>query len=194
MKRLRRWSLCFAATWMLLAATGLPAFAQAQPDRTPAIGVIDIQGILRASTAVQALSRDVEALRDRLRVELQGRESELRAADIDLAQRRPSLTPEAYAEERANLEAEGVELQRLVQEQRQRIDQRFSRGMAEIQQVLLQISQEIARDNDLDLVLSKSTVIIIRPEFDFTDEAQQRLNATLKEVPLPSIQDGPTQN
>jgi Skp family chaperone for outer membrane proteins len=61
--------------------------------------------------------------------------------------------------------------------------------MAQIQQVLLQISQDIARENDLDLVLAKSTVIIVRPEFDFTDEALQRLNTDLKEVPL-----APTQN
>jgi Skp family chaperone for outer membrane proteins len=194
MKRLRRWLLCLAAASILLAAAPLPAPAQELQDRTPVIGVIDVQGVLRASTAVQILSRDVEALRDSARAEMQGRESNLRAADIDLAQRRPSLTPQAYTAERAKLEAEAVELQRLAQEQRRRIDQRFSQGMAQIQQVLLQISQDIARENDLDLVLSKSTVIIVRPEFDFTDEALQRLNTGLKEVPLPPIQDGPTQN
>lgn len=203
MRRLRRWSLGLAATFVLLAATPLPAPAQAPgdstPDRTPVVGVIDIQGILGASTAVQALSNDVEALRDRARLEMQDREANLRAADIDLAQRRSSLTPEAYAEERARLEAEGIELQRTGQERRRRIDQRFSQGMGQIQQVLLQIAQDIARENDLDLVLSKSTVIIVRPEFDFTDEALQRLNARLVEVPLPpihdgAIQDGPTQN
>lgn len=186
--------LCFAATLALLAATVAPAPLRAQVERAPVTGVIDIQGILRASTAVQALSREVEVQRERMQAEMQGRESALRAADIDLAQRRASLTPEAYAEERSRLEVEGVELQREAQEERRRLDLRFSQGMAQIQQVLLLISQDIARENGLDLVLSKSTVIIVRPEFDFTDEALQRLNTDLKEVPLPQAQDLPTQN
>lgn len=199
MYRLCRWPPCLAAIAILLATAALPASAQAQPDDTPVIGVIDVQGILRASTAVHALSRDVEALRDRVRAEMQGREADLRAADIDLAQRRSSLTPEAYEQERGKLEAEAMELQRIAQEQRRRLDQRFSQGMAQIQQVLLHISQDIARENDLDLVLAKSTVIIVRPEFDFTDEALRRLNTDLEEVPLPPMQDGaipdgPTQN
>ena len=177
---------------MALTTTSAPA--QAQLERAPVTGVIDIQGVLRASTAVQALSRDVEALRERTQAEMQDRESDLRAADLDLAQRRASLTAEAYAEERAALEAEGVELQRRAQEERRRLDQRFSQGMGQIQLVLLQISQDIARENNLDLVLAKSTVIIVRPEFDFTDEALQRLNTELKEVPLPPMQDLPTQN
>lgn len=187
MKRLRCWSLYLAATLIVVAVSAVPA--RAQLDRAPVIGVIDIQGVLRASTAVQALSRDIEALRDRTQAEIQDREAALRAADIDLAERRASLTAEAYAEAREKLETEGVEIQRLLQEERRRLDQRFSLGMAEVQQVLLRIAQDIARENNLDLVLSKSIVIIVRPEFDFTDEALQRLNAELKEVPLP-----PTQN
>lgn len=186
MNRLRRWTLCLAA--VLVATAAMSAPARAQLDRTPLIGVIDIQGVLRASTAVQSLSREVEALRDRLQAEIQDRESALRAADSDLAQRRASLTPEAYAEERAALEKEGIALQRHVQEERRHIDQRFSQAMGQVQQVLLQISQDIARENGLDLVIAKSTVIIVRPEFDFTDEALQRLNADLEEVPLPPPQ------
>lgn len=178
----------------MLAVAVLPVPSRAQLDRAPIIGVIDIQGVLRASTAVQALSDEVEAQRERLQAQMQDRESALRAADLDLAQRRASLSPEVYAEERSRLETEGVELQRMAQEERRRLDQRFSHGMAQIQQVLLQISQDIARENDLDLVLSKSTVIIVRPEFDFTDEALQRLNTDLKEVPLPPSQDLPSQD
>lgn len=194
MNRLRRWSPCLAAVLLAVAVAAAPAPASAQLDRAPITGVIDVQGVLRASTAVQALSRDAEAQRGRLQAAMHDREAALRAADIDLAQRRSSLTPEAYSKERAALEAEGIALQREAQEERRRLDQRFSHGMAQIQQVLLQISQDIARENNLDLVLSKSTVIIVRPEFDFTDEALQRLNTDLKEVPLPPDQGGPTQN
>lgn len=197
MTRLRRWPLCLAALLCVVAALVVfvvPPPAGAQQVEAPVIGVIDIQAVLRASTAVQALSRDVEAMRESSQGEIEDREEALRAADLDLAQRRSELSPEAYAEEREALQAEGLALQRQLQEQRRRLDQRLSRGMAQVQQVLLKISQDIARENDLDLLLSKTTVIIVRPEFDFTDDALQRLNAELKEVPLPPIPDAPTQN
>lgn len=186
MKRLRCWSLRLAALFLVVAVTVGPA--RAQVDRPAMVGVIDIQGVLRASTAVQNLSAEIEARREEAQAAIQDREEALRAADQELAQRRVSLSPEAYAQERSKLETEGIALQRQLQEERRRLDQRFSQGMTQIQQVLLQISQDIASENDLDLIVAKTTVIIVRSEFDFTDEALQRLNAVLKEVPLPPAQ------
>jgi outer membrane protein len=168
-------------------AVGMPV-ARAQLERPPLIGIVDIQGVLRESIAVQALSREVEELRASTQDELVAREEALRAADIDLAQRRASLAPEAYAEERERLEAEGIDLQRQLQERRRLLDQRFSQGMGQVQQVLVQIAQDIARENDLDILLAKTTVIIVRSEFDFTAEALARLNAELTEITLPPIQ------
>lgn len=185
MKRLCRWPLYLVATLLWLA--GPVDTASAQIERAPLIGVIDIQAVLRESSAVQSLSRKIEAQRDNLQDSLKDREEALRAADLDLAQRRADLSSEQYANERSELEAEGIALQREGQEQRRRLDQVFSRGMGQVQQVLIQISQEIARENDLDLVLAKTTVILVRPEFDFTKEALQRLNARLAEVDLPEI-------
>lgn len=183
MKRFSRWPLVLVAISMLIAA---PISAPlAQLNRPPIIGVIDIQAVLRASAAVQSLSRQVESQRQAALETVRIREAALRAADIDLAQRRASLSAEDYAEERSKLEAEGMELQRQAEQERRSLDQLFSRGMSQVQQVLVQISQDIARENNLDLMLAKTAVIIVRPEFDFTEEALKRLNAQLADVALP---------
>ena len=185
MKRLCRWPLYLAAT-LLLFAVQVDA-ARAQVERAPIIGIIDIQAVLREAVAVQSLSRKIEAQREAARGGMQEREQALRAADLDLAQRRPDLSPEEYASERSKLEAEGVALQREAQAQRRRLDLVFSQGMGQVQRVLVQVSQEIARENNLDLVLAKTTVILVRPEFDFTQEALKRLNDRLADVDLPEI-------
>ena len=164
------------------------AAALAQSDLAPRIGIIDIQAVLRESTAVQSLSNQVDEQRQLVLNAIQEREETLRSADVDLAQRRASLSAEDYAEEREQLSVQGIALQRDLQEQRRRLDQLFSRGMAQVQEVLLQISQDIARENGLDLVLAKTTVIIVRPEFDFTGEALTRLNAQLAVIGLPAPQ------
>ena len=179
----RSWFLRLAAA--LLLALALPSLAMGQSGRSPLIGVIDIQAVLRESVAVKALAGRIESARQTAQQGLVAREDSLRAADLDLAQRRASLSAEDYARERGSLEAEGVALQREMQAERRRLDQLFNQGMSEVQQVLLAISQEIAIERNLDLVLAKTTVVIVKPEFDLTDEALRRLNTRLTDVSSP---------
>ena len=180
MTRLHSWSLRIAA--VLLLAVPLPALAQAALERAPLIAVIDIQAVLRESIAVKALAQQIEVGREAAQEEMRDREESLRAADLDLAQRRSALTADEYLEERERLEAEGIALQRQMRAERRRLDQLFSRGMAEVQQVLLAISQDIATERDLDLVLARTTVIMVKPQFDLTAEALKRLNERLTAV------------
>lgn len=184
MKAFCRWSFLLAALFSLLAAPTTAVRAQAEP--APVIGVIDIQSVLRRSAAVQSLSQEIEEQRQAVRAEMSNRERALREADFELAQRRDQLSAEDYAAEREKLEREGIALQREAQEQRRALDQLFSRGMSRVQEVLVDVSQDIATEHSLDLVLAKTTVIIVRPEYDFTQQALQQLNARLPDVDLPS--------
>src|SRR3546814_6294313 len=56
MRWLRRWSPSLAASLVVIAVTAAPAPARAQLE-APVIGVIDVQGVLRASTGVQERKR-----------------------------------------------------------------------------------------------------------------------------------------
>ena len=191
MTRLSSWLLRTAA--VLLLAVNIPVAAQgqtepvrpdrAQLDRVQLIGVVDMQSILRESVAVQALAQRIEVARQAAQQSMLDREEILRAADVELAQTRASLSSEDYISERSRLEEQGVALQREMQVERRRLDQLFSQGMAEVQQVLLTISQEIARERNLDVILAKTTVIVVKSEFDYTEEALKRLNARLTDVP-----------
>src|SRR3546814_16916675 len=86
MRWLRRWSPSLAASLVVIAVTAAPAPARAQLE-APVIGVIDVQGVLRASTAVQALSREVAAPRDRTQAPMPDHEAALPGADRDTAPR-----------------------------------------------------------------------------------------------------------
>jgi len=183
MQAFRRWSFLLAAIFSLFAVPSTAARAQAEP--APLIGVIDIQFVLRQSAAVQSLSQEIEAQREAVQEEISNREQALREADFDLAQRRAQLSAEDYAAEREKLEREGIALQREAQEQRRALDQLFSRGMSRVQEILIEVSRNIAREHSLDLVLAKTTVIIVRPEYDFTEQALQQLNDRLPDVDLP---------
>ena len=179
MKRSSSWLLRIAA--VLLLVVPIEARPQ-QAERPPRIGVIDIQAVLRESVALKALARQIQVDRQASEQTMLKREEQLRMADVDLAQRRASLSENQYMQERSSLEAEGVALQQEMRAERRRLDQLFSQGLAQVQQILLVIVQEITKERDLDFVLAKPTVVIVKPQFDLTDEALKRLNARLTAI------------
>jgi len=141
---------------------------------------------------VQGLSAQVERLRSSYQGETFKREEAFRAADLELARKRSELTPEEFARERRRLEQQAGELQRESQQRKKEIDQIFAQGMAQVQTVLLRVSQDVATERNLDLVLAKATVMLVRPDLEITNEALDRLNELLPEVSLAEPEPGTT--
>ena len=176
---------CGAALLVVVLGLGAPLVAAAQQSPGPNVGVIDLQRILRESLAVKKLSEEVESLRAGYQSDLDVAESEFRAADLQLARDRPNLSPEEFAERRRELEVRAATLQSDFQDRKKELDQLFGRGMAQIQQALLKISQEIAVERELDLLFAKATVVLVKPNLEITGEALARLNAEISTVDLP---------
>jgi len=160
----------------------------AEEFKTPVFAIIDVQKILRESTAVKALTARIEDERQAYQAELRKKEETVRTADQELARQRSILTADAYAAKRRDLEQQMASLQREVRERKRTLDQAFGRGMNRIQTELAKVAAEIADENGLDLVLSKTAVVIVKPEFEFTEEALKRLNTRLPDVPATGAQ------
>ncbi len=158
--------------------------AGAQEPGSPVFAIIDIQRVLRESTAVKSLSRDIEERKSQYQGELRTKEKALRKADQELARQRSILSAEAYAQKRSELEQNVATLQREAQKRKRGLEQLFASGMSKVQNELAKIAKEIAEERGLDLILSKATVVIVKPKFEITKETVNRLNARLPEVPL----------
>ena len=156
----------------------------AQEPNSPVFAIIDVQRVMRESTAVKSLSRDIEERKGRYQGELRKKEESLRKADRELLRQRSILSAEAYAQRRGELERKVATHQRAARKRKRGLDQLFASGMSKVQNELTKIAKEIAEERGLDLILSKATVVIVKPEFEITKEAVNRLNARLPEVPL----------
>ncbi len=156
---------------------------RAQEPTSPVFAIIDIQKVLRESTAVKALSKRIEEQKVGYQAELLGEEQTLREADQELARQRSILSAEAYAKKRGELEQKVATLQREAQKRKRGLDREFANGMSKVQHELAKVAKEIAEARGLDLILSKATVVIVKPKFELTEEAVQRLNARLPDVP-----------
>ena len=172
-----------AAGSVLLLWTTVTAVPRAQELAPPILAIIDVQKVRRNSTAVKALSRRIAKQKVQHQDELREQERSLRKADQELTRQRSILSPEAYAKKRGELERRVATLQREAQNRKRGLDKIFAQGMAEVQAELNKVATEIAEERGLDLILSKTTVVLVRPKFELTQEAVRRLNARLPDLP-----------
>ncbi len=175
-------ALCVCFLWAASPA------ASAQTLEPPVFSIIDVQKVLRGSTAVTALARAIEERRGTYQAELRKQEESLREEDRELARQRSVLSADAYAEKRSELERKVATLQRQAQKRKRRLDQLFANGMARVQGELAKVAKEIAEERGLDLILSKATVVIVKPKLEVTDEVLERLNARLPDLPLSQLE------
>ena len=187
--RLTLWGrFCLGAVALAAAIStfGLPAAAQ--DLAAPVLAIIDVQKVLRESVAVKALTATIEEQRDKYQQELKQQEETLRGADKELTKQRTILSAEAYTAKRRELEQQVGTLQRQVQERKKGLDQLFSQGMSQVQNELANVAKEIAEERGIDLILSRATVVIVKPKFDISNEALTRLNARLQSVAIQTPQ------
>ncbi len=169
---------------ILLLWTADQAAPRAQELAPPVLAIIDVQKVLRESTAVSALSREIEEQKVQYQEELREQERALRDADQELARQRSILSPEAYAKKRGELEQRVANLQREARNRKRGLDKVFTQGMIKVQAELAKVAKEIAEERGLDLVLSKATVVLVKPKFELTQEAVRRLNDRLPDLPV----------
>ncbi len=182
--RLRHTLLPMLAVGLLLPLwMAVPTAPRAQELAPPVLAIIDVQQVLRELTSVKALSIRIEEQKAKHQDELREQEQALREADQELARQRSILSPEAYAQKRGELEQRIATLRREARNRKRGLDKIFTRGMTVVQAELAKVAKEIAEERGLDLILSKSTVVLVKPKFELTQEAVRRLNARLPDLP-----------
>ena len=178
-----------AAISVVAASLASPEVAKAQEPKAPVFAVIDVQKIIRESTAVKSMTKKIEAQRVQYQAELSKKEEALRNSDRELARQRAVLSAAVYAEKRNELERKVATVQREVREKKKKLDRLFSTGMGKVRNELAKVAKEIAEERGLDMVLYKATVVIVKPKFDITGEALKRLNERLQDVALTQPQE-----
>ena len=178
----------FRSVFALLVAVGAAlsaaggARAQDSDDRLPRVGVVDLQQIMRESTAANAVRAEVDERQDAYREEISARESELREKQAELERQRTILSTEAFAEREAEFSREVEALQREVGERNRALEESLARGMQQVQRGALRVIAEIADEMSLGLVLDKSQLLLVAKGLECSDRVVVRLNEELPAV------------
>jgi len=181
----------FALAGVLLGGFGaLPAAAQKAPSQVE-IAVVDVQKILRESAASRTIRPQLDKLKTEYQAEFKKKEDSLRAANQDLVRQRAILSPEAYEAQRKAFRERATAAQREVQTARRRFDAALAAAMRKVHGSLLVITKKYAEERGIKLILPKSGVLMMSPNFDITEEILARLNKQLPSLkielpPLPA--------
>lgn len=159
-----------------LAAQGQP-FAQEKKAKSTNkasyvnVAIIDIIKIRRKSKVVKNIRGQISKYRKIFQEEIKKEEAELRKSNSELSRQRTILSPEAFAEERRKFEQRLVEVQRKVQDRRQKLDLAFGAAMREVENKLSGIVTKLAEKKKLGLILRRDKTVLASDALSITNEA-----------------------
>lgn len=169
----------------LLAATALPAAAQAQAQKTPAaaIVVIDTQRIFREAASLKAVRQQIDQYRAGLKPEIEKQEDALRQEDQELAKQRSVLTPEVFEQRRQAFQAKVVALQKQIQDHQTTIEKAFNSARDQVTTTIVEILKEMSKTRGFNLVLDRTNVqVMLDPSVEITPEVLKQLDQRLPTV------------
>lgn len=178
----------------LVAAVSLPAAAQ-QPGRvgspnrsTPApapvfnVGTVDIAAILRQSTAAQGLQRQMQVEQEKYQISTDQQQRTLQAEEEAIERQRTSLSAEVYTEKRREFQERVNRTTTEFRVRRRQIDEAFTNATNQINRTLLEVIEELARDQNIQLVVRREAILYQQAVFDLTEAAGESLNQRLPSV------------
>ena len=155
------------------------------------IGLIDLEGVLRASKGTAKVRELLDKQRLLFQQEFSEREAGLQQRERELTSQRELLSEDAFAEKLAQFEADVATIQKEIQYRREAIDLAFQEAQSKLRRIALEIVTEVAGEKRLDLVLIKGSVLIFRPTLNISDEVLQRLDERTKNARLEVTVDPP---
>ena len=163
------------------------AWAQqpAAPAATPTgpanltIMVVDVQSLLQNSKSAKMVRQQIEGKRNEYAKEISQQEETLRQERDALQRQQSSLSADALNQKGREFQAKVNELDRNVQSKRQALERSNAEALEKIQEVMLKIITDIAKDRKANLVFQRSELVLFDQGFDVTDEVLHKLDDQL---------------
>lgn len=146
------------------------------------IAVLNIQEIMRESTAAKSVKATLESQQKSFQGEMTTKEQALMTKEKDLAQQRSVLSPEEFEKKVQEFRTQATNAQKEVQSKKAKLDKAFADALAEIQKSVVDIVTEQAKSKQLDAVFPTSQLLYAEPSLDITAEVLAELNKRLPRV------------
>ncbi len=158
------------------------ALAQTDQQSISNLGVIDMNEVLQKSDAIAKVREVLDQRNTEFQSSITEEELRLRQEERELNSAQGQIAEDEFATRYAQFEEDVVALQRSIQQQQSRFDLSMQQVNTRLEQELINIVEEIAKDRQLTMVIQRNNVVIYDLSTDITDEALQRLNERTKNL------------
>jgi len=165
------------------------ALAQNNPDVFRNIGVIDMNEVLQKSEAIAKVRAALDEKNEEFQSSIAEEELRLRKEERALSAERDQMSEDEFNQRFAQFELDVVAIQQSIQLQQSRFDRSIQQANATLEQELIKIVSEIAKERQLSMVIQRKNVVIYDSSTDMTGEALQRLNERTKNLTV-TLQSG----
>ena len=162
----------------------------AQPPLT--IMVVDVQALLQNSKSAKMVRQQIEQKRAEYAKEISHQEETLRQERDALQRQQSSLSADALNQKGREFQQKVNDLDRNVQGKRQSLERSNAEALEKIQEVMLKIITDIAKDRKANLVFQRSELVLFDQNFDVTDEVLQKLDEQLPTLTVNFVAPAPS--
>ncbi len=169
--------------------SGLVAPAQAQqtppaPAAAPALNilVVDVQALLQNSKSAKTVRQQIEQKRTEYQKEMSAQEGVLRQEHDTLQRQQGSLSAEAFNQKGREFQQKLNDFDKSMQGKRQVLEKANSEALEKINEVMLKIIADIAKERKANMVFLRSELVLFDQNFEVSDEVLQKLDEQLPTV------------
>jgi Skp family chaperone for outer membrane proteins len=163
----------------------LPPLIHENPPPAPIIGVIGVPDVLQASTAGQAVNKEIEKRRAALTADAQKEQDLWRRTQAALADPRAHFSADELRAREQALQNRIASAQLAFRNREARIQAAAQVALGQIERTLIAVIRQVATSRGMNLVLHRAQVALNMNDFDITDEVTKQLNQVLPSVTVP---------
>jgi outer membrane protein len=174
-------------TYRIFATLTLAAFMAYAPaasaqDAKPAIAVVNIQQVMKDSTAAKSVREQLEGKQKAFQADITKKEEALKKEDQELGKQRNVLAKDAFEEKARAFRAKATEVQKEVRSKKALLDTAFERSIADIQKATTEIIGELAKEKGFVVAVPTSQILYADNSLDISQEVLTRLNKKLPKL------------
>ncbi len=171
------------AVYALLASASLVFAAPAFADTTkPAVAVVNIQQIMKDSTAAKTVREQLESKQKSFQGDITKKEEALKKEDQELGKQKSVMAKDAFEKKVSEFRTKATNVQKDVQSKKALLDGAFERSLNDIQKVVTDIISDIAKEKGFTLAVPTSQILYADKSLDISSEVLERLNKKLPKL------------
>lgn len=147
-----------------------------------AIAIVDIQKVMKDSSAAKSISSQLESKQKSFQSELTKRDEALQKEEKDLIGQKGVLSKEVFEEKTRAFRNKVATVQKDVQSKKVMLDNGYARALGDIQKAVTEIVTDLAKEKGFQVAIPTSQLLYGESKLDISAEVLERLNKKLPKV------------